>query len=145
MCLVVPGYNNNAKFRLEYNLNSIFQQNYTNYFVVIINDASTDGSDELFRKYLHFYQISKEKYVYIENKVRHTALENIYTATHFYCSQDSVVLNLDGDDEFIGKNVLKMFNTGYQRTKAGVLYSNFYWYEQGNNLMLGFTSEYTDG
>jgi glycosyltransferase involved in cell wall biosynthesis len=45
MCVVVPGYNNNAKFRLEYNLNSIFLQNYTNYFVVIINDASTDGSD----------------------------------------------------------------------------------------------------
>jgi glycosyltransferase involved in cell wall biosynthesis len=86
MCVVVPGYNNNAKFRLEYNLNSIFLQNYTNYFIVIINDASTDGSDELFRKYLHFYAISRDKYVYIENKQRHTALENIYTATHFYCS-----------------------------------------------------------
>lgn len=82
MCVVVPGYNNNAKFRLEYNLNSIFLQNYTNYFVVIINDASTDGSDELFRNYLHFYNIDKSKYVYIENKKRLTALENIYIATH---------------------------------------------------------------
>ena len=45
MCIVVPGYNNNARFRLEYNLNSIFRQNYTNYFAVILNDASTDGSD----------------------------------------------------------------------------------------------------
>lgn len=67
MCLIVPGYNNNAKFRLQYNLNSIFSQNYTNYFAVIINDASTDGSDELFRKYFQFYNISKTKYVYIEN------------------------------------------------------------------------------
>lgn len=56
MCVVVPGYNNNAKFRIEYNLNSIFLQNYTNYFVVIINDASNDGSDEIYRKYLDFYK-----------------------------------------------------------------------------------------
>lgn len=144
MCVVVPGYNNNAKFRIEYNLNSIFQQNYTNYFVVIINDASTDNSDELYRKYLSFHQINPDTYAYIENKDRKTALENIYTATHDYCSPDSVVLNLDADDEFIGKNVLKTFNAGYQKHKSGVLYSNFFWYDQGGNIMLGFTSEYTD-
>lgn len=63
-------------------------------------------------------------------------------ATHYYCSEDSVVVNLDGDDEFIGKNVLKIFNAGYQRHKAGVIFSNFYWYEQAVNIMLGFTSDY---
>ena len=98
MCIVVPGYNNNARFRLEYNLNSIFRQNYTNYFAVIINDASTDGSDELFRNYLRHYGINPHRYVYIENLQRKTALENIYMAAHEYCSTDSVLVNLDGDD-----------------------------------------------
>jgi glycosyltransferase involved in cell wall biosynthesis len=51
MCIVSPGYNNNDKFRIEYSLNSLFTQNYTNYKVVIINDASTDGSHETYRKY----------------------------------------------------------------------------------------------
>lgn len=51
MCVVSPGYNNNAKFRIEYSLNSIFTQNYSNYKVIIINDASTDGSGEIYRKY----------------------------------------------------------------------------------------------
>jgi hypothetical protein len=51
---------------------------------------------------------------------------------------------MDGDDEFIGKNVLKIFNAQYQQKKSGVMYSNFYWYEQGGNLMYGFTSEYTE-
>jgi len=51
MCIVSPGYNNNAHFRIEYSLNSIFTQNYTNYKAVIINDASTDGSGEVYRKY----------------------------------------------------------------------------------------------
>jgi glycosyltransferase involved in cell wall biosynthesis len=143
MCVIVPGYNNNAKFRIEYNLNSIFQQNYTNYFLVLINDASTDNGDYVYRKYLDFYNINKDKYVYVENIDRKTALENIYIATHQYCSPDSIAINLDADDEFIGKNVLKVFNAAYQRHKAGVIYSNFYWYDQGRNIMLGFTSEYT--
>ena len=55
-----------------------------------------------------------------------------------------MVVNLDGDDEFIGVNVLKVFNAGYQQKKAGVLYSNFYWFEQGRRITYGFTSEYTE-
>ena len=97
----------------------------------------------IYRKYLNFYNIDKNKYVYIENDVRKSALENTYLAIHNYCSPDSIVVTVDGDDELIGKNVLKMFNAGYQLHKAGVIYSNFYWYDQGRNIMLGFTSEYT--
>ena len=82
MCVLVPGFNNNENFRIEYNLNSIFQQNYSNYFVVIINDASTDNSDETYRKYLDFYDIDKSTYIYIENKVHKTAVENFYIGTH---------------------------------------------------------------
>ena len=63
MCVVMPSFNNNAKFRIEYSLNSVFQQNYTNYFLVIINDASTDSCDEVYRKYLDFYGINKKNYV----------------------------------------------------------------------------------
>jgi len=65
MCIVSTGYNNNDKFRIEYSLNSIFTQNYTNYKAVIINDASTDGSDEVYLKYFEFYQIDKAHYTYI--------------------------------------------------------------------------------
>jgi glycosyltransferase involved in cell wall biosynthesis len=51
MCVIAPGYNNNANFRIENNLNSIFAQNYSNYKAVIINDASTDGSGDIYRRY----------------------------------------------------------------------------------------------
>jgi glycosyltransferase involved in cell wall biosynthesis len=67
MCIIVPGYNNNDRFRIESNLNSIFAQNYTNYRVVIVNDASNDGSGEVYRKYLDFYNIDRSRYVYVEN------------------------------------------------------------------------------
>ena len=98
MCVIAPGFNNNARFRVENNLNSIFRQNYTNYFVVLINDASNDGSDELFRKYLHHHEIDPSKYVYIENKHRKTGLENLVHAIYNYCSDDSVVVTVDADD-----------------------------------------------
>lgn len=139
---MVPSYNNNANFRIEFNLNSIFRQNYTNYFAVIINDASSDGSDLLYRKYLHFYQINPERYVYISNPTRKTAMENLYSAITKHCSEDSIVINLDGDDELIGKNVFKIFNANYQRTNMGVIYSNYHRFRADNTFELGRTKDY---
>ena len=143
MCVIIPGYNNNANFRIEYNLNSMFQQNYSNYFVVIINDASTDNSDEVYRKYLDFYDIDKSTYIYIENKDHKTAVENFYIGTHEYCSPDSIVMTLDADDEFLGKNVLKVFNAAYQEKKAGVIYSDCFWYDQVHFVKTSGTEEYS--
>jgi cellulose synthase/poly-beta-1,6-N-acetylglucosamine synthase-like glycosyltransferase len=51
-CIIVPTYNNANNFRAELNLNSIFSQNYTNYKVVIIDDASQDQTATIIRKYL---------------------------------------------------------------------------------------------
>ena len=140
MCIVVPGFNNNANFRLEYSLNSVFTQNYTNYRVVIMNDASTDGSGEVYRNYFRFHAIDKQHYTYIENSRRTNALHNSYFASIHHCSRDSIVLALDGDDEFIGRNVLKTFNWAYQTKKAGAIYSNFYSYQQPYTVGYGFTS-----
>lgn len=140
----MPGYNNNANFRIEYNLNSVFLLNYTNYKVVVINDASTDKSDDVYKKYFAFHRIPKDRYVYISNSRRVTALQNIYLASLNQCSKDSIVVTMDADDEFIGRNVLQVFNWGYQTKKSGVIYSNFFWYQQPQTLMYGFTSEYND-
>jgi len=57
MCVITTGRNNNANFRIEANLNSIFDQNYTNYTVVIVDDASDDGSQQIFRNYLEAHGI----------------------------------------------------------------------------------------
>ena len=98
MCIVVPGYNNNANFRIEYNLNSLFTQNYTNYKVIIVNDASTDGSGEVYRSFFRFHAIDKQRYTYIENSKRLTTLPNLYFAAMNHCSKEAIVLHIDGDD-----------------------------------------------
>lgn len=53
-------------------------------------------------------------------------LENIYNAVHNYCSADSMALTLDVGDEFVGKNVLRLFNAQFQKLKAGFIYTNSY-------------------
>ena len=71
-------------------------------------------------------------------------MANDYNANHLYCSEDSIVVHLDGDDEFIGRNVLKIFNAEYQKLKAGAIYSNFYFYNQNRWTSRGFTNEFAE-
>ena len=139
MCILTPGLNNNARFRIEQNLNSIFSQNYTNYRVIIINDASDDLSGRVYREYLKFYNIPRDRYVYVENKRRAGALQNIYENTIRHCGSEDIVMSIDADDELVGWNVLPMFNWAFAHKKAGVLYSNFYWYKQTSWAEYGFT------
>lgn len=49
------------------------------------------------------------------------------------------MLTVDSDDELLGRNVLKVFNWAYQREKVGVVYSNFYRYMEGREVVRGFT------
>jgi glycosyltransferase involved in cell wall biosynthesis len=43
-CIVVNSYDNARRGLIYRNLNSILQQNYTNYHVVYTDDASTDNT-----------------------------------------------------------------------------------------------------
>ncbi len=97
-CIITPSYGNNDRFRIEYNLNSVFTQNYSNYFVVVTEDGSNDGSDELFRRYFEFYRIPASKYVYVHNSESRGAMKNSYNANHRFCSEDGISVHLDGDD-----------------------------------------------
>ena len=71
-------------------------------------------------------------------------MPNHFFGTIYHCKKESIVLHVDGDDELIGTNVFKVFNWAYQKQKAGVVYSNFYNYNQPKHLITGFTSAYTD-
>ena len=144
MCIVVPSYNNNQNFRVQLNLNSIFMQNYSNYKVVIIDDASTDNTALLIRRYLDYYNISSRKAELIVNKINKKALQNIYQATLNNCIEQQIVVLIDGDDEFLGFNVLKVVNAQYQSKKLGVFYSNYVSFNYKEKYAeAAITSDYT--
>lgn len=74
MCVIMSGYNNNNNFRIEYALNSVFLQNYSNYHAIIIDDFSNDGSQEIYRRYFDFYDIEESIAKLILNEKRKTSL-----------------------------------------------------------------------
>jgi hypothetical protein len=45
-CIVVPTFNNAKKSRHLRNIKSVIMQNYTNFHVVVIDDASDDGTGD---------------------------------------------------------------------------------------------------
>lgn len=55
MCIIMTGQNNNDRFRIEYALNSVFLQNYSNYHAIVVDDSSNDGSQDIYRRYVDFY------------------------------------------------------------------------------------------
>jgi hypothetical protein len=44
---------------------------------------------------------------------------------HKYCKSGEIVAIIDGDDSFLGRNVLSLYNAIYQKEKAAMAYSNF--------------------
>jgi glycosyltransferase involved in cell wall biosynthesis len=52
MCINLPSYNNALSRIYLRNLDSIFQQEYQNYHLVYVNDASTDGTGDYVKAYM---------------------------------------------------------------------------------------------
>ncbi len=128
MCVIVPTRNNVFENRYIYNIQSILNQNYTNYLVVIVDDHSDDSTGSLIERYLRKKNVSSKRVVVVKKNRREGSLANIYFAMHNYCKDYTVTLEVDGDDELIGNNVFKLFNAIYQSKNPGFAYSNHVYY-----------------
>lgn len=118
----------------------MYNQNYTNYKIVVIDDASKDSNFELIQQFVEENPIPQTIYL-IKNKERLSALPNIYTAATQYCTPDDILVLLDGDDELLGVNVLKVFNSMYTKLKLEVMYSNIIINNRRNrNVRRGWSS-----
>jgi glycosyltransferase involved in cell wall biosynthesis len=101
---------NNEKW-VEQNLRSIFQQDYSNYRVIYIDDASQDQTPNLVEVLVKSYP--KLRFNLVRNQVRMGALANIYHAIHDLCADEEIVVSLDGDDWFYDSQVLKQIDQVY--------------------------------
>lgn len=85
----MPFYN--AEKFLDESIQSILNQTFTDFEFIIINDASTDNSDEVVQKYL-----DDERIVYVKNK------ENkgiVYNLNHgIKIAKADIIARMDGDD-----------------------------------------------
>lgn len=90
-------------------------QDYNNYHVVIIDDASSDQTGELIKTYLQGQTKLKEsQYILIRNDKQMRAMNNLRLAAKNHCKPEEIFLIVDGDDELLGKQVLKLYNSVFQ-------------------------------
>ena len=52
-------------------------------------------------------------------------MPNVLYAAKTFCNPDDIFIVLDGDDELLGKQVLKLFNSVFQKDKIWLMYANF--------------------
>ena len=115
MCVVIPSYNNIPNNRYQKILRTINYQNYSNYHIVFIDDASSDATFEESKKYAkEVLKIPDSKIYFHQNSKQKFATYNIRLAAHEFCQPDEIFVLVDGDDELVGRNVFRLLNSAYK-------------------------------
>lgn len=119
--VIIPSYNN-ALYYLE-NIESVLKQNYTNYHIVYIDDASPDGTGSLVENYIASNGL-QEKITLIKNDYNRKALSNVYRAAHM-CDPQDIILELDGDDSLAHPNIFKEINSLFSTYNIWLAYAQY--------------------
>jgi glycosyltransferase involved in cell wall biosynthesis len=75
--IIMPVYN--GEIYIEESINSILQQSYSNFELIIVNDGSTDRTKEVINKF--FYDLRIKYYEFHENRGKVSALNKGYQLT----------------------------------------------------------------
>jgi hypothetical protein len=59
-------------------------------------------------------KVAADRYQIFTNTVQLKAMPNLRTAAKQHCKPEEIFLIVDGDDELLGKQVLKLFNAVFQ-------------------------------
>ena len=164
--VIIPFYNP-GQF-LDMCINSVLTQDYDNYEVLFIDDCSTDGSydkipgctfktnpdgtleldvdgkhviDE--EKTPPILQITKCKNVVAwRSSHRNTALPNIHNSVMNFCTDpDDIVVIVDGDDTFLGRNALSIVNDFYNEHDCWFSYGSSIWTSGQKDFSRPYTKE----
>ena len=116
--IIICSRNNEA--RVKENLDSVFNQQYKNFRVIYIDDASTDKTATLVKDYL---TKNNKTHIcsFISNPTRMYKMHNFYHAVHS-CKDHEIVIELDGDDSFFDNEVLTYLNKIYQNNDVWLTY-----------------------
>lgn len=115
--LMIIAFRNAGEFLIKC-INSIQQQSYTDYRVILVDDASTDGALSAAGKL-------DERFTVIVNEQRRGALHNQISAIREYASDDDIVVHLDGDDWLAHDDALAKINEIFNRTRCWLMYGQF--------------------
>ncbi|MDB6096672.1 MAG: hypothetical protein JWM09_950 [Francisellaceae bacterium] len=121
-CIISPGYKIAHYFQEA--IESVTQQTYKNWKMVIIDDHSPDNSANLIAAYLKKQNLAP-KIILVANQNNQGAMPNIYNAINQYCHDNDVVINLDADDLLANKQVLQKVAKIYEDKNIWLTYGNY--------------------
>lgn len=121
---IIPSYNNALYYKK--NLDSIFAQKYPYYRIIYTDDASTDGTYELVKKYI-IDNGFEQKTTIIRNNINMMQTYNRYIMYNM-CQDDEICCMLDGDDWLVNSDVLSKLNNLYNANDLLISYGQFYYY-----------------
>lgn len=122
--VLIPSYNNRDWY--EYNLGSALSQQYHNFRIIYVDDASTDGTGDLVEAYVREWD-TEQRVTLIHNPKRLGALYNTHRGV-WLCQPDEIVAILDGDDWFAHEHVLEKLNQAYSDPDVWASYGQFCYY-----------------
>lgn len=125
--IVTASYNNSKWY--EWNLDSIFNQEYENWRLIYVDDCSPDGTFDLVKGYVQ-EKGQEHRVTLIRNITRRKALANLYYAI-WLCNDREVVIILDGDDALAHNKVLAYLNNVYSDSNVWLTYGQFREYPSG--------------
>lgn len=131
MMVVIASYNNERWAR--WSLQSVLDQDYSNYRVIYVDDCSTDNTYQEARNYI-IERGMQDRVVLIHNEERlGSAAGNHYRAIHRFCEPQDVVIILDGDDRLAHRNVMRYLNNVYSDGVTWLTYGQFREFPSGNH------------
>lgn len=110
--MVVPSSDNQPHSRWRHVIETIAYQNYSNYHLVFIDDASLDDTFQLTAGLVRELGLDN-KTTLLRNKDKKYATYNIKEGVQ-KCGQRDVVVLVDGDDELVSRQVFKLVSAAYQ-------------------------------
>ena len=119
--ILIMSYNNGPW--IEKNLLSVLEQDYDNYRIIYINDASTDGSEKKIKQFIELYDF-KKRITLIENSQNKGAMYNMYHNVHA-CRNEEIIVTVDGDDFLAHPHVLSTLNAYYANPDVWLTYGNY--------------------
>lgn len=124
--IIMPVYNS-SKY-LDRSIQSVINQTYSNYELVIVDDGSTDNSKDIITKYRS--NVNTIKYIYEENKgiagARNTGINN--------ANGDYIAL-LDADDTWRRDKLESCVNAISNNLSVGFIYSAFNVIDENDKIL----------
>lgn len=112
---------------------SVFAQSYQNWRMIVIDDCSTDNTQQLVKNLFDAFGC-KDKLVYVSNSSKKWEIENTLIGLS-HCDKNDVVCRLDLDDYLLDNSVLEQLNMIYSISPdVHAVWTSHRWFSEQTGL-----------